>query len=175
MAIPDGKLYDDGVLGAGAVAGTSPTTINTETAGSAVGFGLGVTLSEGKAFPATTAPIYGVSVRRNYTVGYFLDDAAKDADAYQEGEAMGVLREGSIAVQISSDVEAGDNATVDAAAAGQFKKADSGDTVVGAFRTSGKAGETAVLQTSFQFGTVPAAAPASAPASAGSTSTGTGK
>lgn len=169
MAIPDGKLYDDGVLGAGAVAGTGPTTINTEKAGVAVGFGLGVALSSGKAVPATTAPIYGVSVRRNYTVGYVLDDAAKDADAYQEGEAMGVLREGSIAVQISGDVEAGDNATVDAT--GKFKEAASGDTVVGVFRTSGKAGETAVLQTSFQFGTVPAAAPAAA----GSTSTGTGK
>ena len=164
MAIPDGKLYDDGILGSGAVAGTGPTTINTEKAGAAVGFGLGVTLSSGKAVPATTAPIYGVSVRRNYTVGYPLNDAAKDADAYQEGEAMGVLREGSIAVQISSDVEAGDNATVDAN--GKFKEAASGDTVVGVFRTAGKAGETAVLQTSFQFGTVPA--------SAGSTSTSAG-
>lgn len=169
MAIPDGKLYDDGVLGAGAVAGTGPTTINTEKAGAAVGFGLGVTLSAGKAVTATTAPIYGVSVRRNYTVGYELNDATKDADAYQEGEAMGVLREGSIAVQISSAVEAGDNAAVDAT--GQFKEAASGDTVVGIFRTAGKAGETAVLQTSFQFGTAPAAA--SAPA--GSTSPNTGK
>lgn len=169
MAIPDGKLYDDGVMGAGAVAGTGPTTINTEKAGAAVGFGLGVTLSSGKAVPAATAPIYGVSVRRNYTVGYALNDAAKDADAFQEGEAMGVLREGSIAVQISGDVEAGDNATVDAA--GKFKEAASGDKVVGVFRTAGKAGSTAVLQTSFQFGTAPAAASASA----GTSSTGTGK
>lgn len=173
MAIPDGKLYDNGVLGAGAVAGTGPTTINTEKAGATVGFGLGVTLSGGKAVPATTAPIYGVSVRRNYTVGYTLNDETKDADAYQEGEAMGVLREGSIAVQISSDVEAGDNATVDAS--GKFKEAASGDTVVGVFRTAGKAGETAVLQTSFQFGTAPASAPAAASAPAGSTSAGTGK
>lgn len=169
MAIPDGKLYDDGVMGSGAVAGTGPTTINTEKAGAAVGFGLGVTLSGGKAVPATTAPIYGVSVRRNFTVGYVLNDTTKDADTYQEGEAMGVLREGSIAVQISGDVKAGDNATVDKT--GKFKEAASGDTVVGVFRTAGKAGETAVLQTSFQFG----AAPASAPASAGTSSTGTGK
>lgn len=169
MAIPDGKLYDDGVMGAGAVAGTGPTTINTEKAGAAVGFGLGVALSNGKAVPATTAPIYGVSVRRNYTVGYPLNDATKDADAFQEGEAMGVLREGSIAVQISGDVEAGDNATVDAT--GKFKEAASGDTIVGVFRTTGKAGSTAVLQTAIQFGTAPAA-----PASAGtSTSAGTGK
>lgn len=168
MAIPDGKLYDDGVVGAGAVAGTGPTTINTEKAGVAVGFGLGVTLSSGKAVPATTAPIYGVSVRRNYTVGYALNDTTKDADAFQEGEAMGVLREGSIAVQISGDVEAGDNATVDAT--GKFKEAASGDTIVGVFRTAGKAGSTAVLQTSFQFGTAPAAS-----ASAGTSSTGTGK
>ncbi len=169
MAIPDGKLYDDGVMGAGAVAGTGPTTINTEKAGAAVGFGLGVALSNGKAVPATTAPIYGVSVRRNYTVGYALNDATKDADAYHEGEAMGVLREGSVAVQISGDVEAGDNATVDAT--GKFKEAASGDTIVGVFRTTGKAGSTAVLQTSFQFGTAPAAASASA----GTSSTGTGK
>lgn len=169
MAIPDGKLYDDGVMGSGAVAGTGPTTINTEKAGAAVGFGLGVTLSGGKAVPATTAPIYGVSVRRNFTVGYVLNDTTKDADTYQEGEAMGVLREGSIAVQISSDVKTGDNAAVDAT--GKFKEAASGDTVVGVFRTAGKAGKTAVLQTSFQFGT----APASAPASAGRTSTGIGK
>lgn len=170
MAIPDGKLYDDGVMGAGAVAGTGPTTINTEKAGAAIGFGLGVTLSAGKAVPATTAPIYGVSVRRNYTVGYELNGATKDADAFQEGEAMGVLREGSIAVQISGDVEAGDNATVDAT--GKFKEAASGDTVVGVFRTTGKAGSTAVLQTAIQFGTAPAQAPASAGAS---TSAGTGK
>lgn len=168
MAIPDGKLYDDGVLGAGAVAGTGPTTINTEKAGAAVGFGLGVTLSAGKALPATTAPIYGVSVRRNYTVGYALNDTTKDADTYQEGEAMGVLREGSVAVQISGDVEAGDNATVDST--GKFKEAASGDTIVGVFRTAGKSGETAVLQTSFQFGTVPAAAAIKA-----NTSVGTGK
>lgn len=171
MAIPDGKLYDDGVMGAGAVAGTGPTTINTEKAGAAVGFGLGVALSNGKAVPATAAPIYGVSVRRNYTVAYELNGATKDADAFQEGEAMGVLREGSIAVQISGDVEAGDNATVDAT--GKFKEAASGDKVVGVFRTSGKAGETAVLQTSFQFGTAPAATSASA--STGTSSTGTGK
>lgn len=169
MAIPDGKLYDNGVLGAGAVAGTGPTTINTEKAGAAIGFGLGVALSSGKAVPATTAPIYGVAVRRNYTVGYELNGAAKDADAFQEGEAMGVLREGSIAVQISGDVEAGDNATVDAT--GKFKEAASGDTIVGVFRTAGKAGSTAVLQTSFQFGTAPAAASASA----GTSSTGIGK
>ena len=168
MAIPDGKLYDDGVWGAGAVAGTGPTTINTEKAGTAVGFGLGVALSNGKAVPATAAPIYGVTVRRNYTVGYTLNDATKDADAYQEGEAMGILREGSIAVQISGDVEAGDNATVDAT--GKFKEAASGDTIVGVFRTTGKAGSTAVLQTSFQFGTAPAQAPASS-----GTSAGTGK
>lgn len=168
MAIPDGKLYDDGVMGAGAVAGTGPTTINTEKAGAAVGFGLGVTLSAGKAVPAATAPIYGVSVRRNYTVGYVLNDATKDADVFQEGEAMGVLREGAIAVQISGDVEAGDNATVDAT--GKFKEAASGDTIVGVFRTAGKAGETAVLQTSFQFGTAPATASAST-----GTSAGTGK
>lgn len=170
MAIPDGKLYDDGVFGAGAVAGTGPTTINTEKAGTAVGFGLGVTLSGGKAVPATSAPIYGVSVRRSYTLGSTLNDATKDADAYQEGEAMGVLREGSIAVQISSDVEAGDNAAVDAT--GKFKEAASGDTVVGVFRTAGNAGETAVMQTSFQFGTAPASTATSASAPADSTSTG---
>ena len=48
MAIPDGKLYDDGVMGAGAVAGTGPTTINTEKAGAAVGFmGLNAAQSAG--------------------------------------------------------------------------------------------------------------------------------
>lgn len=164
MAIPDGQLYHDGALGAGRVATTERATVNGAVAAEEVGFGKAVALKGNQAVVATAAPIYGVAVRRSYTRFYdFKGD--NGTDAWQKGETVGVLREGTVAVQISEDVDAGKAATV--ASAGTFKSAGSADKAVGIFLTSGDKGGTANMQIRID--------PAYAPASATGDSAGSGK
>lgn len=149
MAIPDGRLYLDGQLGAGEVATIEPSTVNTENAGADINFGAGVVLKDGKVVPATKAPIYGVALRRTYVNGDHFYDETIENDHWNTGEDLGVLRDGTIAVPISDDVDRGENATVDAQ--GNFKPAGASDTVVGVFLSAGNKGGTANLQTRIQL------------------------
>lgn len=147
--IPDGKLYMDGQLGAGTPATLEDATVNTLTAGGPIGFGTAVTIKDGKAVQAGGAPIYGVALKRTYLNGeHFFQDAI-DNDKWAEGEVLGVLRDGTIAVPVSADVDVQENATVDAN--GQFKPAGANDKIVGVFLSSANAGETAQLQTRVQL------------------------
>lgn len=147
--IPDGKLYMDGQLGAGTVATLEDSSVNTLTAGGPIGFGTAVTIKDGKAVQAGGAPIYGVALKRTYLNGehFFQDDI--DNDKWAEGEVLSVLRDGTISVPVSADVDVQENATVDAN--GQFKPAGTSDQIVGVFLSSANAGETAQLQTRIQL------------------------
>lgn len=150
MAIPDGRLYHDGPLSAGTIATIEPSTVNTENAGAEIGFGTAVTIKDGKVVPATKAPIYGVAIKRTYIDSDHFYDAEIQKDKWKIGETLGVLRDGTIAVSVSSDVDYGDNATVDTT--GKFKTASAGDDVVGVFKSSANNGSVANLQTRVQFG-----------------------
>lgn len=147
--IPDGKLYMDGELGAGTVATIEDAKVNTEMAGADLGFGQGVVIKDGKAAPATKGPIYGVALKRTYVNGdHFLDETIQ-GDKWKAGEVLGVLREGTIAVPLSADVNKGENATVDSN--GNFKPAGASDPVVGFFVSAGNQGGTANMQTTIQL------------------------
>lgn len=147
--IPDGKLYMDGELGAGTVATIEDAKVNTEMAGADVGFGQGVVVKDGKAAPATKGPIYGIALKRTYVNGdHFLDETIQ-GDKWKAGEVLGVLREGTIAVPLSADVNKGENATVDNN--GNFKPAGASDPVVGFFVSAGNQGGTANMQTTIQL------------------------
>lgn len=144
MAIPDGTLYHDGALSAGMVATIEPSTVNTETAGADIAFGAGVVLKDGKAIPATNGPIYGVALKRTYSnVDHFYEEDL-EKDHWNQGEDLGILRDGTVAVPLSDDVDRGENAMVDAD--GKFKKAGANDEVVGVFLSSGDKDSTANLQ-----------------------------
>lgn len=149
MAIPDGRLYHDGPLSAGTIATIEPSTINTENAGAEIDFGTAVTMKDGKAVPATNAPIYGVALKRTYIDSDHFYDEEIQNDHWKIGETLGVLRDGTIAVPVSGDVDRGDDATVDVN--GKFKAAGAGDVVVGVFLNSANDGDTANLQTRVQF------------------------
>lgn len=176
--IPDGKLYMDGQLGAGTVATLEDSSVNTLTAGGPIGFGTAVTIKDGKAVQAAGAPIYGVALKRTYMNADHFYQEDIDNDKWGEGEVLGVLRDGTIAVPVSADVDAQENATVDAN--GQFKPAGASDTVVGVFLSSANAGETAQLQTRVQLAqptssvASPAASPAASPVASQSTGSTTG-
>lgn len=168
--IPDGKLYMGSQLGAGTVATLEDSSVNTVTAGGPIGFGTAVTISNGKAVQAAGAPIYGVALKRTYLNGdhFFQEDI--DNDKWSEGEVLGVLRDGTISVPVSTDVDEQESATVDAN--GQFKPAGTSDTVVGVFLSSANAGETAQLQTRVQLSqpTSSVASPAAGSSTGSSTS-----
>lgn len=149
MAIPNGRLYHDDPLSAGTIATIEPSTINTENAGAEIDFGTAVTMKDGKAVQATKAPIYGVALKRTYIDSDHFYDEEIQNDHWKIGETLGVLRDGTIAVPISGDVDRGDDATVDAN--GKFKTAGAGDVVVGVFLSSANDGDTANLQTRVQF------------------------
>ena len=68
---------------------------------------------------------------------------------WSAGEWFGCVREGTVAVPISEDVNSRENAAVDAN--GNFKPAGASDTVVGVFLSSGNKGGTARLQTRIQL------------------------
>lgn len=149
MAIPDGKLYDDGQLSPGSIATTEPVTINTENAGALINYGIAVVLQDGKVVPATGGPIYGVALKRSYVnADHFTEDDSKQGH-WENGETLGVLRDGTIAVPITTDVIRGESAAVDAS--GGFKTASVNDRVVGIFLSDGEKGGTASLQTRVQW------------------------
>lgn len=143
MPIPVDSFYQGGELGAGKPATIQQMTVNSEVASAPISYGQAVAMTSGKVAPATAGPIYGIALSRVYEN----DDrfVSPKADTWLAGETIPVVREGTVAVPISADVNKGDNATVDAN--GQFKPAGSSDSVVGIFTTSGNSGHTAALQT----------------------------
>lgn len=149
MAIPINGIYMDGHLGAGKPATTETQTVNSEIAGAAIKYGQAVTLTDDKLQPAAAAPIYGVALSRSYLNADRFTDDDKTNDAWETGEAVGVLREGTIAVPVSADVNKGEGATVDAN--GLFAPATDATTAVGIFQSDANSGETAFLQTNLAF------------------------
>lgn len=149
MPISDPTLYSNSDIGPGRIATLEPYRVNVETAGADIKFGQAVVLKGGKAIPATKAPIYGIALNRDWTDSEDFIQKEMDADHYSEGQAFDVLRDGTVSVNISDDVNRGENATVDAD--GNFKAAGTSDTVVGVFLSSGNKGGTARLQTRIQF------------------------
>lgn len=154
FGIPDGELYHNNPLSAGTVASPfEPTAVNTEHAGAEIAYGGAVNLKDGKAIPATNGQsFYGVALKRTSVHGFELTEEAIEGDKWKEGETLGVLRDGTVFVPISEDVDRGESATVDAN--GTFKPAAANDAVVGIFTSSGNAGSTAELQTRVQFAAV---------------------
>lgn len=147
--IPDGRLYGDPELGAGQVATIEDAVITTEQAGADVGYGQGVQIKDGRVVPATQGNIYGIAVRRTHLNADHLYEDAKANDKWSEGEWLGVVRDGTVGVPISEDVNSRENAAIDAD--GNFKPAGANDTVVGVFLSAGNKGGTARLQTRIQL------------------------
>ncbi|KAI4308851.1 structural cement protein Gp24 [Lactobacillus intestinalis] len=147
--IPDGTLYGNPELGAGEVATIEDVTLTTEQAGADIGYGQGVQIKDGLLVPATSGNIYGIALRRTHVNADHLypEDMAKEH--WSAGEWFGCVREGTVAVPISEDVNSRENAAVDAN--GNFKPAGASDTVVGVFLSSGNKGGTARLQTRIQL------------------------
>lgn len=169
MAIPVSGLYLNENLGAGAVADISHSEVNTNLSQTEIGFGVAVALTDdNRIVPATSLPIYGITIRRSYMEGDHLTVENIANDKWQVGEAVGVLVDGTVAVQISEDVSAGDYATV--GENGVFKKAEPGQPTVGLFKTNGESGKTASLQYRMQFSTVPNASGSGSSSSGSSTS-----
>ncbi|MBP2057889.1 hypothetical protein J2Z60_001064 [Lactobacillus colini] len=150
MAIlDDPELYSDGNLSAGKIATLENYSINTVTAGADLKFGQAVVIKDGLAVPATKAPIFGVVLKRQWTESIDFVPEEMENDHWYKGNAVDVLRDGTIAVPISEDVNENENATVDAD--GNFKAASAGDKIVGVFLSSGDKGNTAILQTRVVF------------------------
>ncbi len=149
MGIPDGQLYGNPELGAGEIATIEPVTITTEQAGADVGYGQGVQIKDGQIVPANGGNIYGIAVRRTHVNADHLTPENVANDKWQKGEWLGVVREGTVAVPLSADVNQRENAAVDLN--GSFKPAGTSDTVVGVFLSSGNKGGTARLQTRIQL------------------------
>ena len=149
MAIPDGELYNTGELAPGQLATIERATINAEQAGAPIGFGQGVAIKDGLVVPATGGNIFGVALRRTYLNADHLTQENIDADKWQTGELLGVVREGTIQVPINEDVNENENAAIDKD--GNFKPAGASDTVVGVFLGSGNKGGTARMQTRIQL------------------------
>lgn len=141
----DGSLYIDDQFGNGVIASDSITTINSATAAEAIGFGQAVNLNaDNQVVTAKSAPIYGIAAQEKsgITHGFTFENVA--TDTFQAGEAVSVVRDGTVYVPVSADVNAGEPATVDAD--GNFKPAGSSDKPVGLFRDSANAGGTARVQ-----------------------------
>lgn len=150
FGIPDGRLYHDNPLSAGSVAAPfDSTAVNTEHAGAEIAFGGAVVIKDGKVIPATAGPIYGVALKRTYVDGDNLFEETIENDKWKAGETLGVMRDGTIWVPISEDVDRGENAAVDST--GKFKPATGNDVVVGVFTSDGEKDSTAKLQTRIQF------------------------
>lgn len=149
MPISDPTLYSKSDIGPGRIATLEPYRVNVETAGADIKFGQAVVLKDGKAISATKAPIYGIALNRDWTDSEDFIQTEMDQDHWSEGQAFDVLRDGTVSVNLSDDVNRGENATVDAD--GNFKAAGTSDTVVGVFLSSGDKGGTARLQTRIQF------------------------
>lgn len=147
--IPDGTLYGNPELGAGEVATIEDVTLTTEQAGADIGYGQGVQIKDGLLVPATSGNIYGIALRRTHVNADHLYPEDMVKEYWSAGEWFGCVREGTVAVPISEDVNSRENAAVDAN--GNFKPAGASDTVVGVFLSSGNKGGTARLQTRIQL------------------------
>ena len=147
--IPDGELYNTGSISAGTVSDLETAVIDTEQVGQPVGYGQGVQIKDGTVIPATKGHIFGVAVKRYHTnADHLYPDLLKD-EKWEQGEMIGVLRDGTIYVPVNVDVNANENAAVDTD--GNFKVAGASDSVVGVFLSSANAGSTARLQTRIQL------------------------
>ena len=147
--IPDGELYNTGSISAGTVSDLETAVIDTEQVGQPVGYGQGVQIKDGTVIPATKGHIFGVAVKRYHTNADHLYPDLMANEKWEQGEMIGVLRDGTIYVPVNVDVNANENAAVDTD--GNFKVAGTSDSVVGVFLSSAIAGETAQLQTRIQL------------------------
>lgn len=147
--IPDGELYNTDPISAGTVSDLETAVINTEQVGQPVGYGQGVQIKDGMVVPATKGHIFGVAVKRYHTNADHLYPDLMANEKWEQGEMIGVLRDGTIYVPVNVDVNANENAAVDTD--GNFKVAGASDSVVGVFLSSANAGSTARLQTRIQF------------------------
>ena len=147
--IPDGELYNTDPISAGTVSDLETAAINTEQVGQPVGYGQGVQIKDGTVIPATKGHIFGVAVKRHHTNADHLYPELMANEKWEQGEMIGVLRDGTIYVPVNVDVNANENAAVDTD--GNFKVAGTSDSVVGVFLSSANAGSTARLQTRIQL------------------------
>lgn len=147
--IPDGQLYGNPELGAGEVATIEDVTLTTEQAGADIGYGQGVQIKDGLLVPATKGNIYGIALRRTHVNAEHLYPEEMAKEHWSAGEWFGCVREGTVAVPVSADVNERENAAVDAN--GNFKPAGANDVVVGVFLSTANAGHTARLQTRIQL------------------------
>lgn len=147
--IPDGELYNTGSISAGTVSDLETAVINTEQVGQPVGYGQGVQINNGMVVPATKGHIFGVAIKRYHTNADHLYPDLLKGEKWEQGEMIGVLRDGTIYVPVNVDVNANENAAVDTD--GNFKVAGTSDSVVGVFLSSANAGSTARLQTRIQL------------------------
>lgn len=147
--IPDGELYNTDPISAGTVSDLETAVINTEQVGQPVGYGQGVQINNGMVVPATKGHIFGVAVKRDHTNADHLYPELMANEKWEQGEMIGVLRDGTIYVPVNVDVNANENAAVDTD--GNFKVAGTSDSVVGVFLSSANAGSTARLQTRIQL------------------------
>lgn len=150
MPIRDPQLYSSDEIAPGRIATLENYRVNVETAGEDIKFGQAVVLKNGLAMVAHKAPIYGVALNRDWTDSEDFIQDEMDKDHWSKGNGFDVLRDGTISVPLSDDVNRGENATVDAD--GNFKAAGTSDSVVGVFLSAGNKGGTARLQTRIQFG-----------------------
>ena len=147
--IPDGELYNTGSISAGTVSDLETAVIDTEQVGQPVGYGQGVQIKDGTVIPATKGHIFGIAVKRYHTNADHLYPDLMANEKWEQGEMIGVLRDGTIYVPVNVDVNANENAAVDTD--GNFKVAGTSDSVVGVFLSSANAGSTARLQTRIQL------------------------
>ena len=147
--IPDGELYNTGSISAGTVSDLETAVIDTEQVGQPVGYGQGVQIKDGTVIPATKGHIFGIAVKRYHTNADHLYPDLMANEKWEQGEMIGVLRDGTIYVPVNVDVNAKENAAVDTD--GNFKVAGTSDSVVGVFLSSANAGSTARLQTRIQL------------------------
>lgn len=147
--IPDGELYNTDPISAGTVSDLETAVINTEQVGQPVGYGQGVQINNGMVVPATKGHIFGVAVKRDHTNADHLYPELMANEKWEQGEMIGVLRDGTIYVPVNVDVNANENAAVDTD--GNFKVAGTSDQIVGVFLSSANAGSTARLQTRIQL------------------------
>lgn len=147
--IPDGELYNTDPISAGTVSDLETAVIDTEQVGQPVGYGQGVQINNGMVVPATKGHIFGVAIKRYHTNADHLYPDLVKGEKWEQGEMIGVLRDGTIYVPVNVDVNANENAAVDTD--GNFKVAGTSDSVVGVFLSSANAGSTARLQTRIQL------------------------
>jgi hypothetical protein len=147
--IPDGELYNTNPISAGTVSDLETAVIDTEQVGQPVGYGQGVQIKDGTVIPATKGHIFGIAVKRYHTNADHLYPELMANEKWEQGEMIGVLRDGTIYVPVNVDVNANENAAVDTD--GNFKVAGASDSVVGVFLSSANAGSTARLQTRIQL------------------------